>query len=95
MEREEKANILYIFFGIAAGAALTFLAPKLVNAVKGGNLEEKFVNPNKAKMKITNLDKNGKNESVLKYEGRNYLMKYNPETNTVSVVPYEIQIQEK
>jgi len=58
----------------------------------GGNLKPNSVNPSKFEFRILNLENEGKNEAVIKYNGTNYLFKPN-EKGIPTACPYEVCTQ--
>ena len=52
-----------------------------------------YVIPNKLEMELEDLDRNGENEVLLKYEGKPYLFKLN-DKGEPQVVPYTITPRE-
>ena len=52
-----------------------------------------YVIPNKLEIKLEDLDQNGENEVLLKYEGKPYLFKLN-DKGEPQVVPYTITPRE-
>jgi hypothetical protein len=61
--------------------------------VKENSVKDSYVMPRNALMSVEDLDKDGKYESTFNYGNQKYLMRYNPGTNRVSLVPVEVKTQ--
>jgi len=92
-ERNNESSMGYGSLAIIIGVGLTLWG---VGGMKELEHEKRFdpnfVDPKKATMNFEDLDKDGRKESILKYGGRSYLMKYDPNSNTASLIPYEVEI---
>ena len=73
--------------GYAAGSTYTYSTPN-TDKVQSG-----YVIPNKLEIKLGDLDQNGENEVLLKYDGKPYLFRLNDKGEPV-VVPYTITPRE-
>ena len=94
MKSDDKA----FFIGVGAGIFGALAGPPVVNFIRGNteltipttkNVESGFVIPSKLEIKCQDLDGNGTPETILRYEGKNYLLKY--DGNQPSIVPYEVK----
>ena len=99
-----KTNIGdFITGGIVGGAAVllasSYLSPKIIPSTE--KVQSGFIAPSKLEVKLTDLDKNGEQETVLKIGNKQYLLREvdgQPTLSEYLVKPAEItpaQIQYK
>ena len=92
MDEEELKQWACGLAGIVAGVGLLSITTLSASKLEEIGLADRFVKPSNVNMiALSDMDSERTKMSVFKYAGRNYLMKYDEKTNTVSIVPYEVK----
>ena len=76
--------------GISMGYSLGYITAPRIPEAKQSELESGYVNPSKLKIKLEDLDYNGKKEVQMKYDGKSYMLKLN-EQGKPTVVSYDLK----
>lgn len=84
------------FIGMGVTIGLTIITPylggdKLIKVPRTNKVEHGFVIPNKLEIELEDLDGNGTPETILEYEGKRFLFKY--DGDKPSIAPYRILIE--
>ncbi len=73
--------------GFTTGISITTFTDNIIPRAK--QVQSGFAVPNKLEILLQDLDNNGEKETLLKYDGKTYLLLY--DGNMPKIVPYEVK----
>lgn len=103
-ENENKAYASGLGTGTLVGVGIAILASLIVTGISKSvdyfsrniipdtsRVEQGYVIPSKLEIKVMDLDGKGRGQTVLRYDGKNYLLKLQGDLQKPTVLDYEIK----
>ena len=86
-----RATKITFLLGFSIGCILTGLTLYVQYKPENNNVE--YVNLTKLKQRVDDVNKDGKKETIFKYNKIDYLVKFDAEKNRINLVPYKVNLE--